>query len=127
MENLVLLTGTIYGKVRKVKNKTLDQKVRYVLEHSPETRNSDITLTTHIWWYFHKDSIIELNGQWYVSIKDLHDLPREDNVKRIRARIQNDEKLFLPTDEKVIQKRSKMQSKWRKDLGYGSIYDYINQ
>lgn len=110
-----------------MKSKTLEKKVRYVLEHSPETRNSDITLTTHIWWHFHKDSIIELNGQWYVNIKDLHDLPREDNVKRIRARIQNDEKLFLPTDEKVIQKRSKMQSKWRKDLGYGSIYDYINQ
>lgn len=121
MENLVALIGTSYGRNVKVKSNTLEYKVRYVLAKDPDTRNSDITLTTHIWWYFHKDSVVKINDKYYVCVSDLHELPREDNIKRIRAKIQNEEKLYLPTSETVARKRKWNEQEWRKSLGYSSV------
>lgn len=43
----------------------------------------------------------EIDGVYFVSLGKLFDLPREDNIKRIRAKIQNEEKLFLPTDPAI--------------------------
>lgn len=49
---------------------------------------------------------------------DLYELPKEDNVKRIRATIQNQKNQFLPTDEVIRKKRQIKEEEWRKYLGY---------
>ena len=99
-----------------VKNMRLPDKVLFCLENYPQTRNCDISLTIKIWEVYHQDKIN--NGS--VSLSDLYDLPREDNVKRYRAKIQNVEKLFLPTDPEVIKKRNIKEDEWREELGYAS-------
>lgn len=83
----------------------LKHKVEKCLEFYPETRNSDITLTMAIWCEFHSSNVFEHNGRKAVYLADLMDLPREDNIKRARAEIQNVEHKFLPTSETVKKQR----------------------
>lgn len=95
------------------KIKDLDKKVRYCLEKDEASRNSDIRLTQVIWWTYYRDSLKEIDTVFYVSLGKLFDLPREDNIKRIRAKIQNEERLFLPTDPAVAKKRGWLEDEWR--------------
>lgn len=97
---------------------TLDHKVRVILQEDEKSRNSDIRLTQMLWWKFYKHSLLQQNGTVYVDIKKLFDLPREDNIKRIRAKIQNVEKKWLPTDPEVAKKRGWEIDEWRGYLGY---------
>lgn len=48
-----------------------------------------------------------------VELKNIMDLPREDNVKRIRAKIQNEEKKYLPTSLEVAKQRKINEEDWR--------------
>ncbi len=99
-------------------NRTLVQQVEFILSTIPESRNSDITLTTEIWKRYHQGSMIKTEVGEAVLLRDLFDLPREDNVKRVRAKIQNEERRYLPTDEKIFQERAKLSKEWRAFLGY---------
>lgn len=83
-----------------------------------KSRNSDIRLTQMIWWNYYKSSLLNHDGKIYVNMADLYNLPREDNIKRIRAKIQNDLKEFLPTDPAIAKKRGWQEDEWRKFLGY---------
>jgi hypothetical protein len=94
--------------------KNLKAKVKNVLEKYPETRNCDIQLTIQIWKEYYAQYIFED----CVALKNLFELPREDNVKRIRAYFQNVKKLFLPTDWIVAKKRGIIQDEWRVAMGY---------
>lgn len=98
---------------------TLTKQVLYCLEQYPETRNSDIALTIRIWQNF-TDKLIwsEKSSANYVKVKDLFEMPREDWVKRIRAKIQNEDKLFPPTNPEVIKARRQERGKWLNTLGY---------
>lgn len=108
--------------------KTLDAKVRFCLEKYPDTRNSDITLTIEIWKNFYAESVITArNGKLGLYIDDLFKLPREDNVKRIRAKIQNVEKKFLPTNPEVAKKRGWKINEWREYLGYSPLKGEDNE
>ena len=98
--------------MEKVQIKTLKMKVETVLENYPETRNDDIALTIQVWRVFHKE---KLNFE-YVKLSDLVQLPREDNIKRVRAQIQNKEKRFLPTDWEVAKKRQINEENWREAM-----------
>jgi len=53
-----------------------------------------------------------------IELKNLFDLPREDNIKRIRATIQNYEGRYLPTSWEVAKKRGIEENKWRSFIGY---------
>ena len=102
--------------------KTLVKKVEYVLEKFPETRNSDIELTIKIWDVFYPGRILKnKRDELLVRVRDMFDLPREDNVKRIRARIQNEENRFLPTDIKVVRARRINEAVWRETMGYKPV------
>lgn len=90
---------------------TLDQMVRVVLAADPDSRNSDIRLTQVIWWKYYREKIQQRDGKFYVAIDDLFELPREDNIKRCRAQIQNVEKKWLPTSWEIARQR-----KWREDV-----------
>lgn len=99
------------------KIKDLDKKVRYCLDKDEASRNSDIRLTQVIWWTFYRESLKEIDGVYFVSLGKLFDLPREDNIKRIRAKIQNEERKYLPTDPKIAKKRGWNEDEWRSYLG----------
>jgi hypothetical protein len=95
-----------------MKKETLQSIVRETLEKYPVTRDSDITLTQHIWLTHFSGNIKVIDGTPYVALKNLHNIAREDNIKRIRARIQNEEHLFLPTDPKVRERRHIAEEEW---------------
>lgn len=98
----------------------LKKMVELMLDENPkwrgvEVRNSDIALTIVIWqrWYNVSDK-----EDGVVHLYRLMDLPREDNVKRIRAVFQNVEHRFLPTNPDVLIKRGIEAEYWAEALGY---------
>ncbi|MCK4554886.1 hypothetical protein KAU19_08100 [Candidatus Parcubacteria bacterium] len=110
----------------------LKNQIVEILKSNSDCRNSDITLTIEIWKQFYESKItITVNKFPCVALKDLYDLPREDNIKRIRAKlseealnristgqIEGDEHFYLPTSGKVAYQRQISQALWQKALGY---------
>lgn len=90
--------------------------VEDVLITSPKSRESDQYLTLTIWarYYTSKLRIDELGKKW-IKLSDIMDLPREDAVKRIRAKF-NEKGQYLPTNPKVIKQRRLNISKWKNTL-----------
>lgn len=99
-----------------MKIKDLDKKVRSVLAEDKESRNDDIRLTQLIWWKYCQNLIRMIDDKPYINMLNLHNLPREDHIKRIRAKIQNDEKQYLPTNPAVAKKRGWKEDEWREYL-----------
>lgn len=88
------------------------------LKNVPETRNSDITLMLSIWRCYFPTRIRTGNtGEEGVWLKDLYELPREDNVKRIRAKF-NANGQYLPTEWEIAKARGVAEEEWREHLGY---------
>ena len=99
--------------------RTLKDKVMTILKEDEPSRDSDIRLTQMIWWTFHNAKIFKAPcGSNSVRLKDLFDLPREDNIKRVRAQIQNVEKKYLPTTIDIVRKRKINEDVWRAYLKY---------
>lgn len=106
----------------KIKN--LKIKVGAILAEIPETRNSDIALMIEIWRRYYPQYIKKgSTGQEGVWLKDLYDLPREDNVKRIRAHYQNELGKFLPTSWEVAKQRKIEEAKWKAYMS--SVHKFI--
>jgi hypothetical protein len=100
---------------------TLKEKVLYCLEKEPRTRDSDTTLTNYLWLEFYRKFLFQnVDNSWCVKIIDLYQLPTQDDVKRWRAKIQNDKKnpMFLPTSLEVVKKRKINEELWRSQLGF---------
>ena len=89
----------------------LNEQVEAVLQDYHETRNSDIALTIRIWQKFY-------GVEESIRTDDLFSLPSQDNIKRVRAKIQNEEKRLLPTDWAVAKRRGWLEQEWKKALGY---------
>lgn len=96
----------------------LEKQIRHTLEVDVKSRNSDIRLTQVLWWNHYREYMRNIDGKIYVNVADLFTLPREDNIKRIRAKIQNVQKEFLPTDPAIAKKRGWAEDEWRGYLGY---------
>lgn len=91
----------------------LKEKILWILSEDEQSRNSDIRLTQMIWYKFHNSKLVKLDdGTQAVRLRDLFDLPREDNIKRLRAKIQNEEHKFLPTTMEVRKKRKINERIW---------------
>lgn len=96
----------------KIKN--LKNKVLAVLEEYPQTRDSDQYLTLIIWKKYYPSRIFKVsNGSSAILLKDIMEMPREDNIKRVRAIIQNVENKFLPTSLEVAKQRKINEETWR--------------
>ena len=95
----------------------LSRMVRYFLREQPELRNDDTMLQMaclrHKFPNAFKTS--REDGQEYVAIWALR-IIREDGIKRLRAVIQNQEGLYLPTDPAVRKARFINQEAWEKWL-----------
>lgn len=98
---------------------SLKTQVLAGLQASEDNRNSDITLMLWIWKNYY--GVTEDN----FTFSKLYELPTQENIKRYRARIQNEEGKYQPTNQSVRRQRTKLASKWKIDLGYGSIHDYV--
>lgn len=48
-----------------------------------------------------------------IELGKIMDLPREDNIKRIRAKIQNEEHKYLPTTLEVARQRKISEEEWK--------------
>lgn len=81
------------------------------LEQVEQNRNSDIALMIWIWQRYY-------NVSDTISLNQLYDLPTQENIKRCRAKIQNDEKKYLPTSWEVAKGRRWKEEEWRHLLGY---------
>ena len=99
-----------------------------VLEQHPDSRNSDIVLMIGIWSMFYPDKIhYPESGSRYVFINDLFDLPREDNISRLRRHFQNYLNLYLPTSLEVVKQRKINEEKWREAMGYPPLQNLGQQ
>lgn len=88
---------------------TTEQKVAWLLNNYPQTRDSDITLQIQFWRHFNKESILNET----VKLSDLYHLPRLNSLTRLRARIQNEFDLFLAKDE-IRKHRGKLSEEEKK-------------
>lgn len=95
----------------------LKDQVEWCLKNIPDTRDSDIKLTLNIWHRFYPNSLKQIDGVYYVKAKDLYDLPREDNVKRIRAKF-NESGEYLTDKPQIRKQRKQKEIEWLYDLGY---------
>lgn len=97
----------------------LKSMVYRVLERREETRNSDITLMIRIAEIYYPSRIRHnQEGKAEIFLEDLYSLPREDHIKRVRAYLQNEQNLFLPTIEDVRKTRGINEMDWKKWLEY---------
>lgn len=92
----------------------MKKQVESCLKRFPETRNSDIELTIKVWKEYFPQRIVtrQADGKDYVEVRSLFDLPREDNVKRIRAKF-NEFGHYLPTSWEVAKQRRISEGQWR--------------
>lgn len=95
---------------------TLAQMVGIVLDERPETRNDDKLLWLWVCSTFFPGSFLRVDGINYLRVKDILDLPSQDSIKRTRAEYQNEEKMFLPTDPKVLEGRSRNSKNWKEHI-----------
>lgn len=94
--------------------------IEEVLRDLPASRDSDVVLTLEIWQRFYPEKLRGgLSGMpQYVYLEDIFSLPREDNIKRLRAVVQNTRGLYPPTTLKVALERRMSENQWRAALGY---------
>lgn len=109
----------------------LKEKVIHALEVDEQSRNSDIRLIQTIWYLHHKESLLQApDGTYYVKVRDLATLPREDHASRIRRKVQEEAMVklangvasaarYLPTNPEVVKQRKMNEDVWRKFLGAG--------
>lgn len=85
----------LVGAVAAGKLDHLQERVAWLLNHFPETRDSDITLQLRYWEHFES----ELFGGGYIEAKDLYQLTRLTSLTRSRATIQNTYALYKASPE----------------------------
>lgn len=98
--------------------KRLEEKVIFCLQKYPEARNNDTRLTLYIIHEYLPGMLVRSTTirpgdkeEWWVKTEALY-IVREDNVKRVRAKIQNDRHLYLPTDPAVRKQRKINEEVW---------------
>jgi Protein of unknown function (DUF3800) len=80
---------------------TIEERVAWLLNQFPKTRNSDITLQIRYWQNFQSDRF----GGGEIAVSDYYRLAKLTTLTRARAIIQNKLKLFQACDE--VKKRRK--------------------
>lgn len=86
-------------EIKKVKN-----IVENLLETEERCRNDDKWLTFRVMQHFTKI---------FIPFKDFEKMPTFETIKRVRAKIQNVEKRFLPTNELIVRKRQQREESFR--------------
>ena len=96
---------------------TMKEKVAYILNRFPETRNSDKALFVEYLRAFHG-----LNPTTaLLDVVRRGDLPAQTAVARARAELQNKYKLYLPTRPEVLLKRQ------RRQAAYQQVFEHLDE
>jgi len=91
--------------------------VEEILRDYPLTRNNDIQLLLTVWWKLRPEAFCKnVNGDFSVTVNAVKELPKESVIQRIRAHIQNDLKMYLPTDQTVVEQRKQKRENWQEVL-----------
>lgn len=98
----------LLSRVASSELSTIAHRVAWVLNHYPDTRNSDIALLIKYWTTFEGKMV--RGGT--IALDDLYNLPRLNSLVRVRARIQNDYRLFL-ADPAIRERRGKLEESER--------------
>jgi len=102
----------------------LKKDILYCLEKYPKSRDSDIYLTQCIWAEFYREYLDRVNDQLELPLKNLDCVPSQDDIKRLRAKIQNPNLkkgyngMFPPTSWEVAKARKWKEEDYRRILGY---------
>ena len=78
--------------------KTIKKIIEEILEEDEKARNDDNWLVVQV--------LRRLGIKIYVEYEGFENLPKFESIIRTRAKIQNEEKKFLPTDEEAEKRRS---------------------
>ncbi len=122
-EKQELLNRVVSGQIENIRD-----RVAYILNHSNEARNSDIDLAWLYWGAFEKD---KFSGSM-ISRQQMKEMARISSLSRIRAKIQNEYKLFQ-ADDKVKRFRGMLEDDKRieaiedKPIGLGQYSVYIDE
>lgn len=92
-----------------------------MLKGNRPSRDSDVYLTLMIWNNFYSELVHKMGDKSYVFLDDIMRLPREDNVKRIRAHFQNDLNQYLPNSLEVAKQRRINEEVWREFARTGNL------
>jgi len=92
------------------KLKTVKERVEYILEHYPESRNDDFYLYLIYIRLFEP----KLSGYIkYIPFNLVKTATRFETIRRCRQKLQESGQ-YLPTDPKVLRKRRKLAEAYRK-------------
>ena len=89
--------------------KKCKQIVKEVLREDEKARNSDLWLILMVW---QKKQQIKI----FIPYNKLKQMIPAETITRCRRNIQNDERIFRPTDPEVIRKRGKRQQEFREEF-----------
>lgn len=94
-KEIELQADDLFTKVISENLTTLTEKVGWILNHYPTARDSDITCQIKYWEKFEPDAIKDGS----IRLIDLYKYTRLTSIVRSRAKIQNDYKMFLASEE----------------------------
>lgn len=93
--------------------RTLKAKVEHILSEVPKSRDSDVVLTCYLWINFYGEFIKkDKDGVAWLRLRDMPKLPSEDQIGRIRRKVQ-EEGRFLPTSKEVALQRGISEEVWK--------------
>ena len=92
----------------------MHDRVLWLLENYPMTRNDDVYLWILYIRFFHP------RGSRYIKWipgDEIKRMPRPESIRRARQYIQNTLGLYPPTDPKVIKRRRRAEEAYRRKYG----------
>jgi hypothetical protein len=107
-EKLALEKRVLLQRLADANTEKIGDRVAWIMNRHPETRDSDVTLTLRFWETFEPN----LYGHGSIPALNLYKLTPQTTLTRHRAKIQNDYNLFLAT-EKVRKRRGKLEAEHR--------------
>lgn len=94
-----------------MKQGKLTDLVRQILRENENARNNDTYLTALVIHRRMPQCYQIIDGKAWIAYEAIK-IYREDHVKRVRAKIQNDEGKYLPTDPEVRKQRKISEEEW---------------
>jgi len=97
-----------------MKYKKLSEKIEWWLSKHPSLKDDDYRLCSNIWY----DELLDLGLEKrdFLSIYAKGKLSSAPSIKRARAKLQEESPKYR--GKKYALRKSKMQSKWKEQLGY---------
>jgi hypothetical protein len=122
-EKKELLNRVVSGKIENIRD-----RVAFILNNSIDARNSDIDLAWTYWLLFESD---KFSGE-HITKEQLRNLTRLSSLTRVRAKIQNEYKLFQADDtvkrfRGVLEEDKKREVIEDKPTGLGMYSVYIDE